>query len=156
MEKPEHPSNSRIRLEIEKEVVKIISEKENIEFKTGIIQVGKDNVKLNFDFHCFSEELNIIGEIYTRIGGIKGAVEDKVASDCLKLVFAAKLIGKPCIKRLIFIDENVKREFEKETKWLARAIKELDVTVELVEISKNSMDKLQDTNKLQQIGNLKR
>lgn len=179
MGKPEHPSNSRVQLEIEKEVVAILSERDKIEYKNGEISVELDNKKevvkiitkkgnidfknegvpeekinFNFDFHFFSEDLNIIGEIYAGIEKISAGSRKKVITDCFKMVFAEELLGYECDKRLIFIDEDVKKTFIGDS-WAAKAIEKYKIKAEVVKISEEDLKKLIMTKKLQQTSNHK-
>jgi hypothetical protein len=174
-----HPSNSSVNLDIEKEVVKIISEKENIDFKTGEISIELDiekkvvkvihnkknvidfetgksaveTVKFNFDFHFFSEKINIIGEVYSRTDNVKGSVEGKIAKDCLKLLCAEKLLDKPCCKRLVFIDKKVKNNFFENNKWITKAINEFGIHLEVIEVSEQKINQLKAAKKSQQLLN---
>jgi hypothetical protein len=151
-----HGSRSDVQIKIEKEIVEKITRVEKIQYKTGGIPVGEKKVKFNFDFHFFSEEKNIIGEIYARIDNGKGAVESKVAKDCLKLLYAEKILGKSCCKRIIFIDENVKSVFERETKWIANVIKEFGIQIELMDVSEENMKELILEREEQKISNQKK
>ena len=179
MGKSEHPSNSRVQLEIEKKVVailserdkieynnggisialdiekdviKIITEKENIGFKNG--KVPEEKINFNFDFYFFSKDLNIIGEIYAGIEKISAGSRKKVITDCFKMVFAEELLGYECDKRLIFIDEDVKKTFIGDS-WAAKAIEKYKIKAEVVKISEEDMKNLIVTKKLQQISNHK-
>lgn len=154
MGKPEHPSNSRVQLEIEKEVVAILSKRDKIDFQTGQIPLGIENVNFNFDFHFFSEDLNIIGEIYAGIEKISAGSRKKVITDCFKMVFAEELLGYKCDKRLIFIDEDVKKTFTGDS-WAAKAIEKYKIKPEVIKISEEDLKKLIATKKLQQISNHK-
>lgn len=152
MEKPAHPSDSRVQLEIEKKVVVILSERDKIEYNNGEISIEldietkvvkiihnkgnvinfkngkptKETVKFNFDFHFFSDDLNIIGEIYAGINKISPGQRKKIITDCFKMVFAEELLGYKCDKRLIFIDEKIEKAFKGDS-WAAKAIEKFNI-----------------------------
>jgi hypothetical protein len=71
------------------------------------------------------------------------------------MVYAEKLLGYPCNKRLIFIDKKIQELFTGNS-WVAKAIVEYDIKVFSVEISEQDMKKLRMTKELQQRSNQKK
>lgn len=143
-------ADSSTQREIEKKIVDKISDDENITFeKTVAIKL----VKFEFDF--YNQEKKIIGEIYAGIDSISAGSRKKVITDCFKMVYAEKLLGYPCNKRLIFIDKKIEELFTGNS-WVAKAIVEYDIKVFSVEISEEDMKKLRMTKELQQRSNQKK
>ncbi|WP_418262227.1 hypothetical protein [Flavobacterium faecale] len=145
-----HPSDSAKQREIELFIVNEIAKKENLIFeekKTIIEEVA-------FEFDFYHKEKKIIGEIYAGIEKISAGSRKKVITDCFKLVYAEKLLGYPCKKRLVFIDENIKKVFTGKS-WVANAIKEFGIIIDVIPISQEIMNELIEIKKIQQCSNKK-
>lgn len=145
-------ADSRCQREIEKIIVDKIALEENKEFtKKATIE----SVNFEFDFYYGKGKKIIIGEIYAGIDKINAGSRKKVITDCFKMVYAEKLLGYPCEKRLIFIDEKIKKVFIGDS-WIAKAINAYKIDVKVIEISIEEMNKLRVTKKLQQLCNQKK
>ena len=143
-------ADSSCQREIEKLIVDKIALEENKEF---IKEVEIKSVNFEFDF--YNEKEKIIGEIYAGIDKINPGSRKKVITDCFKMVYAEKLLGYPCEKRLIFIDEKIKKVFTGDS-WIANAIIAYKIDVKVIEIPIVEMNKLRVTKKLQQLCNQKK
>lgn len=144
-----HPSNSKAQREIEEMIVQSISKKEKCTF---IKKVKIKDVKFEFDF--YNEEKKIIGEVYAGIDNISPGSIKKVIADCFKLVYAEKLLGYECNKKLVFIDEKIKGKFAGNS-WVANAIKEYGIQIHLELVSTLEMVQLKNARILQQSSNKK-
>ncbi len=148
-----HPSDSKVQREIEKKIVQLISKELNIVFNENERVTTIEGVKFEFDF--YHQEKKIIGEIYLGIDKkITAGPRKKVIADCFKLVYADKLLGNQCTKMLVFVDENTKENFERNS-WIAKAIKEYEIKIRVEKIEPSDMDELRDAKRQQQIGNKK-
>ena len=138
----------------QREIEKIIVDK--IALEKGIEFIKKVTIKsVNFEFDFYNEKEKIIGEIYAGIDKINPGSRKKVITDCFKMVYAEKLLGYPCEKRLIFIDEKIKKVFTRDS-WIANAIMHYEIKPEVIEIPIVEMNKLRVTKKLQQLSNKKK
>ena len=138
----------------QREIEKIIVDK--IALEKGIEFIKKVTIKsVNFEFDFYNEKEKIIGEIYAGIDKINPGSRKKVITDCFKMVYAEKLLGYPCEKRLIFIDEKIKKVFTRDS-WIANAIMHYEIKPEVIEIPIVEMNKLRVTKKLQQLSNQKK
>ena len=146
----QHGADSSTQREIEKLIIeKITTEGNFTSQKTTIIE----GVKFEFDF--YNKEKKIIGEIYAGIDKINPAQKKKIITDCFKMVFAEELLGYKCDKRLIFIDENVKKTFIGDS-WISKAILKYEIDSKVIEIPEEDMKKLRITKELQQRSNQKK
>ena|SRR5690554_1117048 len=139
--KDEHLSNSRVQLDVEKNIINTLKNKYNCEFTKKI-----DGLNCEPDF--FNEEKKIIGEIYTS-SDLKGSRKNKLTADCFKLVTVEKKLGGTWNK-YILVKENVKREFEKG--WRNEAIKLFGIELKVIEISEEDIQALQEARRKQKQG----
>ncbi len=149
MEKSTHPSDSGKQREIEQIIVNEIAQKDNLKFEIKKSINIKDVI---FEFDFYNEEKKIIGEIYAGINNISSGSRKKVLTDCFKMVYAEKLINSPCIKKLIFVDEKIKKVFTGKS-WAATAIREYGILIDVIEIPEASMKELKAAKELQRNGN---
>lgn len=151
-------ADSSTQREIEAKIVAKIEKEENFKsVKSVTIEyLDSDNLKdeVKFEFDFYNAKKKIIGEIYAGIDKISPGSRKKVITDCFKMVYAEKLLGCPCDKRLIFIDEKIKSVFEGQS-WAAKAIDSYGIEIKVEGISEEDMEKLRDTKKLQQHSNHK-
>ena len=142
-------ADSSIQREIESNIVAKIEMEEN--FKS----VKKKTIEgVAFEFDFYNEEKKIIGEIYAGIDDISSGSIKKVITDCFKMVYAEKLLGYPCEKRLIFIDTKIQKTFDGNS-WASKAIDSYGIKIKVEEISEEDKSKLRITKKLQQYCNRK-
>jgi hypothetical protein len=144
-----HPSDSKVQREIEEMIVQSLSKKENCNFMKKVKIKG---IKFEFDF--YNEEKKIIGEVYAGIENISSGSIKKIITDCFKLVYAEKLLGYKCSKKLVFIDEKIKKKFEGNS-WISFAIKEYGIQIHLELLNNLEMEKLKNARIQQQTNNKK-
>ena len=72
-------------------------------------------------------------EVFSRIGPLKAAQVEKVASDVLKLSLLEKVLGGKWRKALCFVDEQAASTL-KNRSWLARAAREAHVEVLVIRL----------------------
>lgn len=151
-------ADSSTQREIEAKIVAKIEIEENFksEKNVSIEYIDSNNIKdeVKFEFDFYNKEKKIIGEIYAGIGKISPGSRKKVITDCFKMVYAEKLLGYPCDKRLIFIDEKIKSVFEGYS-WAAKAIDSYGIEIKVEGISEEDMEKLKNTKELQRHSNHK-
>jgi hypothetical protein len=145
-----HPSDSKVQRDIEKKIMHSISKKLDATFIEGVTIING----VNFEFDFYDEEKKIIGEIYSGIDSITAGPRKKVIADCFKLVYAEKLLGYVCDKRLVFIDKKIMKEFEGGS-WVAKAIKSYGIQISFEEIEPSDMVALIEAKQQQQISNKK-
>lgn len=145
----EHPSNSKVQREIEHKIVKRISKRERFSY------VKKTCLKtIDFEFDFYSAERKIIGEVYAGIEPINPGSVKKIIADCLKLVFAEKLLGSKYSKRIVFVDNSVKSKFEGKS-WAAKAIEQFRIKLSLEPLLKSDRLRLEQARKRQARSNVK-
>jgi len=88
-----------------------------------------DGAQITVD--AISADEKTVVEIYVRQGDLKPGHRRKIAMDALKLV---ALKGKFEHRILLFAHEPIKRELEKTNTWLAQAIKQAGIEVEVVQL----------------------
>jgi hypothetical protein len=89
-------------------------------------------VAVNFD--GVDDKARVLCEIYARIGPLKGSQPHKVAGDILKLFLAERSLGGNWRKIVCFADP-VAAKLLAGRSWLAYAVREFGVRVEVIEIS---------------------
>lgn len=103
-------SNSDVQLGIEKVLIKMFEEKHEItglENDSYLYFKGNANTKIKPDI--FSEELCIIGEVYSHIGKLKPSQMDKISADILKMILFEEDSGKQFDKYYVICDKEVKK-----------------------------------------------
>ena len=144
--KEEHLSSSQTQRDIEKMIVEDLALRHGCAFEK--------KVKC-FEFDFFNEEESIIGEVYCGIDSISAGSKKKVITDCFKLVAAEKLFGGVWEKYIVFVDPKIKAYFEGNS-WVSEAIKTFGIKLETVDLSEETLLKLREAKKRQQIGNVKK
>lgn len=103
-------SNSDVQLGIEKVLIKMFEEKHEItglENDSYLYFKGNANTKIKPDI--YSEELCIIGEVYSHIGKLKPSQMDKISADILKMILFEEDSGKHFDKYYVICDKEVKK-----------------------------------------------
>ena len=147
------------RIESRSDVQKDIEEHmlERIQVKLGrIILKGnkrryldaENKVYIYPDF--FSEREKVIGEIHAHIGRLKPAQQHKIAADALKMILHDKACGDEYHKYIAVCDIS---EYECLTgeSYLAKALREFEIDVLMVEIPENMRRRLRDAMKRQDL-----
>jgi hypothetical protein len=142
------PSDSKTQRDIEEKVVNKIALRENCTFSKA---TTINNIKYEFDF--YNEERKIIGEVYAGIDKLSSGAKRKVITDCFKLVAAEINLGVKCDKRIVFIDEKIKKYFEGKS-WIANAIKQFEIKLYIENIEEVDMLALRKAKASQQNGNI--
>ena len=128
-----YKSSSTVQVKAEEEIIalaekelKIVLEKQK--------KLCVNNDKCTFihpDF--YSEEPNVIGEVFAHIGKLKKAQSNKIANDILKMLTYEESTGKKYRKIIVVCDEVVKTELEGKS-VLSESIRLFNIEVLLVDI----------------------
>jgi hypothetical protein len=102
----------------------------------------------------FSSENRILCEAYARIGALKGAQPDKLASDILKLLLAEQVLGGKWSKHLVFADPSASSKCTGKS-WLAHVCKLNDIHVEVVTLDSQTMKQIVEAQQRQIMVNKK-
>ena len=144
------PSDSATQRSIEGKIVGKIALREGCVFQKA---TSLNGIKYEFDF--YNEQRKIIGEVYAGIDNLSPGAKRKVITDCFKLVTAEKKLGVKCDKRIVFIDEKIKKHFEGKS-WIANAIKQFEIKLFLEKIEEADLIALRTARAGQQNGNIKK
>jgi hypothetical protein len=81
----------------------------------------------------FSESPPVLCEAWAHQGRPKAAQKAKVLADAFKLVYAARLVRKPCRLILVFADKAAAAHFEGNS-WMAQALRAHGIKTHIVEL----------------------
>ncbi|HPY15401.1 MAG TPA: hypothetical protein PLW37_14385 [bacterium] len=132
-------------------------EMETIIFKKLQLEPGDQNIdgiKLIFDgVKKENAEITEIYEIYCGIEKLKSAQKQKIAKDLLKMIFFEKLKGQTYKKKIIVIDEDIKKSLsiENHKTWLNQAINTYKVEIEVFEATCDQRQKIKTAKKNQNL-----
>jgi len=125
-----HNSSSIEQQNIEKIILKIISDQLGIEFENNpTIQCGGSTIRPDF----YSDENNIIGEIYSHVGSLKPTQRNKILSDILKMLLLEKETKRYHRKIIAICDESVLKSISGKS-WAATCFRSFDIEVIKVDI----------------------
>lgn len=103
-------------------------------------------IKIQPDF--YSKEHQVIGEIHTHAGKLKGSQPDKIAADILKMLLHDK--AKDCkFTKYIVVCSQEEHDQLTGNSALAEAIRQFDIHVMLIPLEDNDQAELQNVMKKQ-------
>ncbi len=130
MDEMMHDSSSLEQQNIEKHIFQIVSEELDVKLENNpIIKCGDATIRPDF----YSEENNIIGEIYSHIGSLKPPQKNKMLTDILKMLLMEK-VTKRSFRKIIAICDDVVLKSITGKSWAATCFKSFDVEIMKVDI----------------------
>ena len=140
-----HLSDSDVQCNIEKYIFDEIKKKllcENLQSNV-ILTLSKENdIRICPDF--YSEKDHIIGEIHTHLGRLKPAQLHKIEGDILKmLLFEKGQKGVKYTKMIVVCDMQEYGQLQGKS-FVAEAIRQFDIRLKYVPLSKDRIVQLQD------------
>ena len=131
MTKLPHASDSAVQRAAECSLRELIQVLVNCTLTPETLDLG-GGVKINID--GISRDERILCEIYSRIGRLKSAQSDKVATDMLKLLLAEKTLGGQWRKIICLADADAALSFQGRT-WLGAAVRNFGFELHVVDVS---------------------
>lgn len=129
-----HPGDSRVQRRAEAVATRLLEERFGVGLAKRVIPLPGGG---HLEVDAASDTPPILCEIWAHQGAPKSAQKAKVMTDALKLVYARSLLvaSGAAAPRLViaFSDEPAARHF-REKSWMAAALAELDVEIEVVEL----------------------
>lgn len=101
----------------------------------------------------YSEENNIIGEIFAHIGKPKKAQDNKIANDILKMLLLEKITGKQFRKIICVCDELEKKKLQGQSA-LAESIRQFGIEIMYVELEENMRNQIIEAQERQKMTNV--
>ena len=147
----QHNSNSELQVEIEKIQIKTLEDKLKKPFlgnERYIPFKGDPKTKIKPDI--YSDEHNIIGEVYTHLGKLKAAQMHKVNSDILKMLLFEKDSGVKYEKHYVVCDKATE-ESMRGNALIQAAIRLHGLKIDCFELDDELKQKLIKTMKRQDI-----
>lgn len=129
-----YKSNSNEQQCAEKFIFHEIEKLFNITLKQNPKIYLNENKKTYVQPDFYSEEDNIIGEIFSHIGKYKGSQPRKIANDILKMVLLDKVKNKKHKKFFVVCGEDEKNVLEKSCSWLSESIRRFEIKVIKIDI----------------------
>lgn len=133
-----HGSNSKAQKDAENEMIKNFSKQLGIKLASGNIsnkelKIGAASVQLD----GFSTSQFVLVEVVARIGPTSSSRDDKVMSDCIKMLAVEKAMGRTCQKFVLFADPVFSKKFDitKSQSWNANVLKEFDIKPVVINLS---------------------
>lgn len=146
-------SRSDVQQEIEKHVLKRVEEELGnvaIESNPKLIIDSEKGTYICPDF--YSEGENLIGEIYSHVGKLKGSQPDKIATDILKMMLYEKVCGTKLRKIIAVCEEDALKQLSGKS-FLAEAIRKFDVEILYIKLSSDDRDRLKNIMYMQNLLN---
>lgn len=143
-------SRSDVQKAVEEKIVESIRkdfEDFSIEANVKLVISGTDTY-ICPDF--YSSKGNIIGEIHTHLGRLKGSQTDKIASDILKMLLWEKVTGKE-YKKYIYVCNNEELAQLQGKSALAVAIRQYGIRLRLYELGEDDAKKLESAMRRQNL-----
>lgn len=101
----------------------------------------------------YSEENNIIGEIFAHIGKPKKAQDNKIANDILKMLLLEKITGKQFRKIICVCDEAEKHKLQGQSA-LAESIRQFGIEIMYIELEENMRNQIIEAQERQKMTNI--
>ena len=138
MSKERHPSDSSEQRAAQKEILSIFNKTNNLNLKSNFLQF--DDIVFQVD--GYFAEPPILCEIYSRIGAMRVAQNNKISKDILKMLLIDKLSGKQHRKMLIFADEEAASSFSQGESWYSKVKDYFDIEIIVIDIPKELRESL--------------
>jgi hypothetical protein len=129
-----------------------------------MLKMLADTLDLNFDnktklpMNIFVQpdaidlDKKVIVEAYAHIGALKGAQNNKVKGDILKLIFIEEKLGKGWKKILCFADEAVAK-YVLSGSWVAEAVRTFGIEVYVMHLPEEQLECIRSAQKRQRMVN---
>ncbi len=145
-------SSSYEQMQAEKELFNKVREQLQIELlKNAKISLSEDGITyIEPDF--YSEEFNVVGEIFAHIGKPKKAQDNKIANDILKMLLLEKVTGRTFRKILVVCDQKQKEKL-KGRSALAFSIEAFGIEIMDIGIDDNMRNNILQAQKRQRMIN---
>ncbi len=147
-----HKSSSHVQMQAEElifgKVEKILCIKLDKNPKLYLAENAFTYIQPDF----YSEEANIIGEIFSHVGKPKKAQDNKIANDILKMLLLEKITGKKFRKIIAVCDESEKKKLQGKSA-LAESIRQFNVEIMYIEMNEDMRKQIAEAQELQKMTN---
>ena len=110
------------------------------------------NGKIKIEPDFYSEKNNIIGEIHSHMGKLKGSQPDKIASDILKMLLLEK-VKRICFRKIIVVCDKDEKEQLEGNSYLAETIRQFNIKIFYFPLTEKNKRELKNAMEKQDIRN---
>lgn len=147
-----HKSSSHVQMQAEDLIFSKIEDLFNIRLEKNPKIYLSNNAYTYMQPDFYSEENNIIGEIFAHIGKPKKAQDNKISNDILKMLLLEKITGKKYRKIIVICDIDEKKKLEGKS-ILSESIRQFDIEIMYVEIEEKDRKKILEAQERQKMIN---
>ena len=148
-----HKSSSHVQVHAEDIIFHKVEKLLNMKFERNKKIYLADNAFTYMQPDFYSEEHNIIGEIFSHIGKPKKAQDNKIANDILKMLLLEKVTKKQYRKIIVVCDISEKKKLEGKS-ILAESIRQFDIEILFVAIEDDLQQEILEAQELQKMMNV--
>lgn len=148
-----HKSSSHVQMQAEEMIVHNVECILDMKLEKNKKIYLADNVFTYIQPDFYSEENNIIGEIFAHIGKPKKAQDNKIANDILKMLLLEKITGKQFKKIICVCDELEKNKLQGQS-VLAESIRQFGIEIMYVELEENMRNQIIEAQEWQKMTNI--
>ena len=148
-----HKSSSHVQVHAEDIIFHKVEKLLNMKFERNKKIYLADNAFTYMQPDFYSEEHNIIGEIFSHIGKPKKAQDNKIANDILKMLLLEKVTKNQYRKIIVVCDISEKKKLEGKS-ILAESIRQFDIEILFVAIEDDLQQEILEAQELQKMMNV--
>lgn len=143
-----HNSSSHEQMQAEDEIFALVEKKLNIKLQKNPKIYLADNAFTYIQPDFYSEDNQVVGEIFAHIGKNKTGQDKKIAADILKMLLLEKVTGKVYHKIIAVCGIEEKKKLGG-LSYIAESIRQFDIEVMHIEIGDELRNQLLDAQKRQ-------
>lgn len=147
-----HKSSSHVQMKAEDLIFHRVEKLLGIELDHNRKIYLADNAFTYIQPDFYSEEDNIIGEIFAHIGKPKKAQDNKIANDILKMLLLEKITEKKFRKIIVVCDEAEKKKLQGQSA-LAESIRQFGIEITFIEIDNDIRNQIIEAQEQQKMIN---
>lgn len=147
-----HKSSSHVQMQAEETMFNQVENMLAVKLEKNRKIFLADNAFTYIQPDFYSEEDNIIGEIFAHIGKPKKAQDNKIANDILKMLLLEKITGKKFRKIIAICDEAEMKKLQGQSA-LAESIRQFGIEIMFIEIDNNMRSQIIKAQELQKMTN---
>lgn len=148
-----HKSSSHVQMQAEDILFYKVEDMLSTKLEKNKKLYLSDNAFTYIQPDFYSEESNLIGEIFAHIGKPKKGQDNKIANDILKMLLFEKIKEKKFRKIIVVCDDAEYKKLKGQSA-LAESIRQFDVEIVFIELEESVRNKIIEAQENQKMTNI--
>ena len=148
-----HKSSSHVQMQAEDILFRKVEDILNIRLENNKKLYLANNAFTYIQPDFYSEESNVVGEIFAHIGKPKKAQDNKIANDILKMLLLEKIKEKKYRKIIVVCDDAEYKKLQGQSA-LAESIRQFGIEIVFIDLEESVRNKIIEAQELQKMTNI--